>query len=344
MIEFFTLKPANELEIILFIISLISIPIFLFIGIRFIRKLIYPIGEEKIALLKERCLNRGLTLDEANLFLEILKKEKIENYNSYLENFELLKDLIIKYIYYYSSKKMEKNEIIAIKNKLYRILNSSANIYKKRKIFNTYSLKEGTKLKIQFKSKFFDSKVILCNNDYLIIERVNLIEDSSLENFEHLKITIYFYEPDDAGYSFETTIIKDIKSKKINALIVEHSDNLRRHQKRRFIRKTCSIPCELQPIKIELIEKKAKQIILNKIFNGTIINISINGAEIEIKEKNIVEIFESISRVYIKFKIENEIIKLIGEIVSKEENFLHIKIVKIFEEKDYLINDFIYLI
>lgn len=343
MIEFFTLKPANTLEIILFIISLILIPFFIFFGIRYIRKIIYPFGEEKIALIKERLLNRGLSNDEINLFLEILKKEKVENYNIYLENFEILKELIIKNIFLYTTRIKDKNELIDIKNKLYNILNSSANIYKKRKLFNTYSIKEGTKIKIQFKDKFFDSKILMNNNEYLIIDRVQLLEDSSLNNFEHFKITIYFYNPDDAGYSFDTTIIRDIKSKKINAFIIEHSDNLRRHQKRRFIRKSCLIPCEYQPILIEKNEDKTKQIILNSIFRGTIINISINGLEIEIKDNEFNKKFENINKIYIRFKIDNEIIKTVGEIVSKENKSLHIKTIKIFENKNYIINDFIYL-
>jgi|YNPMSStandDraft_2_1061718.scaffolds.fasta_scaffold00004_5 hypothetical protein len=344
MIEFFTLKPASGIEVFLFILSFIIIIFFVTIGIRIIRKLIYPTGEEeKVAIIKDKCEKRGLTSEETNLLLNIFKKEKIENGLAYFENFDLMKDLIIKYITYYSAKTKDKDELITLKNRLYNILNSVANVYKKRKLTNTYSIKEGTKLIVQFKDKFFNSKLLMNTEDYLVIERVPLLEENSLDNYEHFKITIFFFNPDDAGYSFETNIIRDIKSKNVEALIVEHSENLRRHQKRRFIRKDCNISCVINLIEKQFIDGKEKEFISNKKIDGIIKNISINGLEIHLYEEKDLNAFMNLKRILLRFKINNEEIKLFANIVNIENGNIHLKTIKILNNKDYLINDFIYL-
>ena len=55
-------------------------------------------------------------------------------------------------------------------------------------------------------------------------------------SWEKLKINIYFWRPEDAGYRFESRVIGDFLDRKFPILHIAHSDNLVRTQKRGSIR------------------------------------------------------------------------------------------------------------
>jgi c-di-GMP-binding flagellar brake protein YcgR len=59
---------------------------------------------------------------------------------------------------------------------------------------------------------------------------------TSSMQWHDLKISIYFWREDDAGYVFDTEVVDEVFSKGISSLKVDHKDSLFRTQKRKSMR------------------------------------------------------------------------------------------------------------
>jgi c-di-GMP-binding flagellar brake protein YcgR len=82
----------------------------------------------------------------------------------------------------------------------------------------------------------FNSQVIKNTNQYMTIARpVNPNIPASF-SWTGLRLSVYFWREDDAGYVFDTTVTDEVFSKGLNSLKVEHSDSLFRTQKRKAVR------------------------------------------------------------------------------------------------------------
>jgi len=107
----------------------------------------------------------------------------------------------------------------------------------KSRITNSRQISEGQALKVLVQGTgVFNSEVIKNFGNYLTISRpVNSKITASMQ-WNGLKISIYFWREDDAGYVFDTNVIDEVFSKGISSLKVDHNDALFRTQKRKSLR------------------------------------------------------------------------------------------------------------
>jgi len=68
--------------------------------------------------------------------------------------------------------------------------------------------------------------------------------------FKGVKLHIYFWRKDDAGYVFESRVLEDHMDRKVPILYISHSDSIIRSQKRGSIRAELNKPAELFPLKV----------------------------------------------------------------------------------------------
>jgi c-di-GMP-binding flagellar brake protein YcgR len=82
----------------------------------------------------------------------------------------------------------------------------------------------------------FKSQVIKNVNQYLTISRPTNAKSPSNFSWTSLKISVYFWRDDDAGYVFDADVEDEVFSKGISSLKITHSDSLFRTQKRKSVR------------------------------------------------------------------------------------------------------------
>ena len=82
----------------------------------------------------------------------------------------------------------------------------------------------------------FPSKVVKNIGQYLIIARPTSPKLPTSFTWTCLKISVYFWRDDDAGYVFDTDVQDEVFSKGTASLKIGHGENLLRTQKRRSIR------------------------------------------------------------------------------------------------------------
>ena len=107
----------------------------------------------------------------------------------------------------------------------------------KSRITNSRQISEGQSLRILVSGTgVYKSEVVKNFGNYLTISRpVNSKTTSSMQ-WDGLRISVYFWREDDAGYVFDTEVIDEVFSKGISSLKVEHNDSLFRTQKRKSLR------------------------------------------------------------------------------------------------------------
>jgi len=107
----------------------------------------------------------------------------------------------------------------------------------KSRITTSRQIAEGQALKVLLSGTgVFKSELVKNFGNYLTISRpVNNKMTASMQ-WTGLRISVYFWREDDAGYVFDTDVIDEVFSKGISALKVEHNDSLFRTQKRKSLR------------------------------------------------------------------------------------------------------------
>jgi c-di-GMP-binding flagellar brake protein YcgR len=107
----------------------------------------------------------------------------------------------------------------------------------KTKITTSRQISEGQPLRVLVAGTgVYKSEVVKNTSNYIAISRpVNSSATSSMEWFG-LKISIYFWREEDAGYVFDSEVIDEVFSKGISSLKIEHNDSLFRTQKRKSMR------------------------------------------------------------------------------------------------------------
>jgi c-di-GMP-binding flagellar brake protein YcgR len=105
------------------------------------------------------------------------------------------------------------------------------------RINNSRQISEGQNLRVLVSGTGVYNSVVVKNvGNYLTIScPVNSKAASSMQ-WHGLRISIYFWREDDAGYVFDTEVIDEVFSKGISSLKVEHKDSLFRTQKRKSMR------------------------------------------------------------------------------------------------------------
>jgi len=111
------------------------------------------------------------------------------------------------------------------------------NAEKKSSITNSRQISEGQALQILVTGTgVFKSEVVKNIESYLTISRPTNAKMTSSMQWTGLRISVYFWREDDAGYVFDSEVLDEVFSKGISSLKVEHNDSLFRTQKRRSLR------------------------------------------------------------------------------------------------------------
>jgi c-di-GMP-binding flagellar brake protein YcgR len=107
----------------------------------------------------------------------------------------------------------------------------------KTRITNSRQISEGQALRILLAGTgVYKSEVVKNTGSYLAISRpVNSKLPASMDWYG-LKISIYFWREDDAGYVFDSEVVDEVFSRGISSLKIEHNDSLFRTQKRKSTR------------------------------------------------------------------------------------------------------------
>ena len=107
----------------------------------------------------------------------------------------------------------------------------------KIRITNSRQISEGQTLRILVAGTgVFKSEVVKNFGNYLTISRPVNNKTNASAQWNGVKISVYFWREDDAGYVFDTEVIDEVFSKGISSLKVEHNDALFRTQKRKSMR------------------------------------------------------------------------------------------------------------
>jgi len=108
---------------------------------------------------------------------------------------------------------------------------------KKYTITTSRQIGEGQTLRILVPGTgVFKSEVVKNFGNYLTISRPVNSKVSANMQWYGLKISVYFWREDDAGYVFDTEVTDEVFSKGISSLKIAHNDSLFRTQKRKSLR------------------------------------------------------------------------------------------------------------
>ena len=107
----------------------------------------------------------------------------------------------------------------------------------KTRITSSRQITEGQALRILVPGTgVYKSEVVKNSGNYLSISRpTNTKLNSSIE-WLGLKISVYFWREDDAGYVFDSEVVDEVFSKGVSALKIDQNDSLFRTQKRKSMR------------------------------------------------------------------------------------------------------------
>ncbi|GHV86312.1 pilus assembly protein PilZ [Spirochaetia bacterium] len=107
----------------------------------------------------------------------------------------------------------------------------------KNGITDTRQIEEGQTLRVLVNGQgVFVSKLVKNIGQYLTIARPNNPKLPTSFSWTGLKLSVYFWREDDAGYVFDTDVQDEVFSKGTASLKVSHGENLFRTQKRQSIR------------------------------------------------------------------------------------------------------------
>jgi c-di-GMP-binding flagellar brake protein YcgR len=107
----------------------------------------------------------------------------------------------------------------------------------KNGISSSRQISEGQTLRVLVAGTgVFKSQVVKNINSYLTIARPTNTKISASFSWSGLKIAVYFWRDDDAGYVFDSEVQDEVFSKGISSLKITHADTLFRTQKRKSVR------------------------------------------------------------------------------------------------------------
>ncbi|MCL2443170.1 MAG: PilZ domain-containing protein [Treponema sp.] len=107
----------------------------------------------------------------------------------------------------------------------------------KSRISTSRQINEGQPLRVLVTGTgVYKSEVVKNFGNYLTISRPSNNKAAANMQWHGMKVSIYFWREDDAGYVFDSEVIDEVFSKGISSLKVEHNDSLFRTQKRKSLR------------------------------------------------------------------------------------------------------------
>jgi c-di-GMP-binding flagellar brake protein YcgR len=102
---------------------------------------------------------------------------------------------------------------------------------------NSRQINEGQLLRILVTGiGVFKSQVLKSNDQHLVISLPANNNISTSMSWNNLKISVYFWREDDAGYVFDSVVLDEVFTRGVYSLKIDHSNSLFRTQKRKSIR------------------------------------------------------------------------------------------------------------
>jgi c-di-GMP-binding flagellar brake protein YcgR len=107
----------------------------------------------------------------------------------------------------------------------------------KNGISDSRQISEGQVLRVLVSgSGVYRSQIIKNTNQYLTISRPSSNKLPGSFSWTGLKISVYFWREDDAGYVFDSEVLDEVYSKGLASLKISHAASLFRTQKRKSVR------------------------------------------------------------------------------------------------------------
>jgi c-di-GMP-binding flagellar brake protein YcgR len=107
----------------------------------------------------------------------------------------------------------------------------------KNGISDSRQISEGQILRVLVSgSGVYKSQIIKNMSQYLTISRPSSNRLPGTFTWTGLKISVYFWREDDAGYVFDTEVLDEVYSKGLSSLKISHAESLFRTQKRKSVR------------------------------------------------------------------------------------------------------------
>jgi len=182
----------------------------------------------------------GFTFKEIELLQRLAIKSKLEDPTSlFFSNRQLdtcIRDLV-KSLRFSGTQNEKANQDFLSKLYDFRQKIEMEKPKVKNGISNSRQISDGQNLRVLAKGcGVFKSQVVKNTSTYLAI--LKPISDKLPVNFSWvgLKLSVYFWRDEDAGYVFDTTVDDEVYSKGIASLKIAHSDSLFRTQKRKSVR------------------------------------------------------------------------------------------------------------
>lgn len=131
-------------------------------------------------------------------------------------------------------------------------------------------------LSIPSLGKFF-SIVILNDKKHLIISLPD-VKNADQISWKDKSVDVYFWRYNDAGYRFKSKILGMVNTDQMKALILDHSPELKRIQRREYPRRKTRINARFFKFSIKQNEEGKPTIVLGNTLRGVIIDVSARGA------------------------------------------------------------------
>jgi c-di-GMP-binding flagellar brake protein YcgR len=107
----------------------------------------------------------------------------------------------------------------------------------KNGISDSRQVSEGQALRVLVSgSGVYKSQIVKNTNQYLTISRPSSNKLPGTFTWTGLKISVYFWREDDAGYVFDSEVLDEVYSKGLASLKISHAESLFRTQKRKSVR------------------------------------------------------------------------------------------------------------
>ncbi len=225
------------------------------------------------------------------------------------------------------------------KNIVYKMMGKIPNLFKNiKKEVNTKDIKEGKKVRIFIKTLgYFYTEVLINNQDGLVLSK----PDNILIKTEKKPITIFFFKDNDAGYSVDTYIEKEVVETHIKGIYISHSSNALRYQKRKYVRKKAKFYCNFSFATMEMINGYKKYVADNQEYDGNTYEISAGGLSLRTKIKSRARKIVKL-QIYMGRESVNSICRIIRVEKTDDEYMYHLKFIKMKIRDQNRVYNFVY--
>lgn len=222
----------------------------------------------------------------------------------------------------------------------------------KRKIYNHYvDMRSGIKntleieanqllsLKISNLGSYYS--ILIMNDKRNLICSIPEIANPMSVHWKDKVVEIYFWRYNDAGYVFKSRIENVVYSEKLQALVIAHSDKLKRIQRREYPRRKARFNTKFFKFSVSTNNDGKPVVLLSRLHFGIIIDISPGGASVITEDplpKN--------SAVKMQFGVEDETLTVYGTVLNviKKKNMfvMHVKIQRLNDKSKNQIYRYVY--